>query len=220
MDNFTIVKNNPQVLEFLRQTRQALKNHAYTDHGIDHAELVAARARSIARQIGLSDNEQELSAMAGFCHDMANFLSRKLHHYLGAMLFQQIFGQVLKPTDLAVVMQAIASHDKYEMEFASRVSAVLVIADKSDVRRSRVIVKDKKLIVEDIHNRVNFATKSSKIKVLPNQKRIILSLQIDTNFVPVMEYFEIFTERMVYCRQAADSLGYQFGLVINRFKLL
>ncbi|MCD6114879.1 phosphohydrolase, partial [bacterium] len=120
----------------------------------------------------------------------------------------------------AVVMQAIANHDDYYAKILNPVAAVLILADKSDVRRSRVIIKDKKIIEQDIHNRVNFAVIDNKFRTDTSRKRIILQLKIDTKFVPVMEYFEIFTERMVQCRKAAEFLGYKFALIINNFKLL
>ncbi|MDI6591961.1 MAG: hypothetical protein QME61_03455 [Patescibacteria group bacterium] len=154
--NFKEVKKNPLVLEFLRQTEITLKVHNYTDHGLGHSNLVAARARTVAKEIHLSKREQEMCAIAGFCHDFANFLNRTYHNYLGALIFQEIFK----------------------------------------------------------------AVKDNKLGINKRKKRITLNLKIDTNFVPVMEYFEIFTERMVYCRKAAKYLGYKFGLVINNFKLL
>ncbi len=214
------VRKNPFVLEFLKQTEKTLKIQNYTDHGIGHADLVAARAKVLAKELDLSETEQELTAIAGFCHDFANFLSRSHHNYLGALTFQQIFANAFAPQELALIMQAIAHHDKYEMEFVSPISAIVVLADKSDVRRSRVTIKDPKLIKNDIHNRVNFAVKSSKLGMDKKKKLISLSLKVDTNFVPVIEYFEIFTERMMFCRKAAEFLGYKFGLVINNFKLL
>ena len=106
------------------------------------------------------------------------------------------------------------------MKFSNSVSAVVVLADKSDVHRSRVTIRNTKKIKTDIHNRVNYATKSSHLGINKRNKRITLSLKIDTNFVPLMEYFEIFTERMIYCRKAASYLGYKFGLVINSVELL
>lgn len=217
---FEELKKNPFVLEFIIQTEITLRLHNYTDHGLGHSELVARRARTLAKEIGFSKRIQELTAIAGFCHDFANFLSRTYHNYLGALVFQQIFIKDFPPKELTLIIQAIANHDKYEMRFSNPISAILVLADKSDVRRSRVKVKDKNLITTDLHNRVNFAVKTSKLKVNKRKKKITLNLKIDTNFVPVMEYFEIFTERMVYCRKAAQYLGYQFGLVINHFKLL
>ncbi len=214
------LQKNPQVLEFIKQTEAALAVLGYTEHGISHSTIVANRARTVSKEIGLTKREQELAAVAGFCHDMGNFLSRTYHHYFGALLFHQVFDKDFKPEDLSMIMQAIANHDKEEMEFAHPISAVLVLADKSDVRRSRVIVKKLNKIKADIHDRVNFASKMSELGINKNKKKITLTLKIDTNFVPIMEYFEIFTKRMVYCRRAAEYLGYQFGLVINNFKLL
>ena len=214
------VQKNPLVLEFIRQTETTLKIHDYTHHGLRHANLVADRARTVARVIGLSKKEQELSSIAAFCHDFANFLSRTYHNYLGAVMFQQIFANDFSPKELAIIMQAIANHDKYKMKFSNPVSAVVVLADKSDVHRSRVTIKDIEKIKTDIHNRVNYATKTSKLGINKKSKRITLSLKIDTKFVPLIEYFEIFTDRMIYCRKAASYLGYKFGLVINSVKLL
>ncbi len=220
MITYKDVSKNPYILEFIKQTKTALNAHDYTDHGINHVRLVADRARSIANEIGLSKRDQELAAIASFCHDMGNFLSRRLHNYLGAMLFQQIFPKDFSPKELSLIMKSIVNHDKAEMKFTHAISAILVLADKSDVRRSRVIVKNKKIIQEDIHNRVNFAVTDSHLRIDKNKKLITLTLKIDTNFVPIMDYFEIFTDRMTMCRKAARHLKYRFGLVINNFKLL
>lgn len=214
------VKQNPLVLEFLKQTEKTLKIQNYTDHGIGHANLVAARARTLALEIGLTKREQELVEIAAFCHDMGNFLSRSHHNYLAALSFQQIFAKDFPPEELALIMQAIAGHDTYQMKFSNPIAAVIVIADKSDVRSSRVTIKDKKLIDGDIHNRVNMAAKTSKLGIDKKKKLITLNLKIDTSVVPIMEYFEIFTERMVFCRKAAHYLNYKFALIINNFKLL
>lgn len=214
------VKNNSQILEFINQTEKALEALSYTNHGLRHSNVVADRALEISKTIGLSPREGELAAVAGFCHDMGNFMTRTYHHYFGAILFQQVFGGKIDPKELAVIMQAIANHDKEEMNFVSAVAAVLVLADKSDVHRSRVAQQTIEETKADIHDRVNYATKESRIKVDKEKKKITLTLKIDTNFCPVMEYFEIFTERMVFCRKAAQFLGYDFGLVINKFRLL
>ncbi len=216
------IKKHPQISEFIKQTERVLSDLLYTDHGFRHANLVADRAEMIVKQIGIDKREGELAAIAAFCHDMANFMSRTYHNYFGALLFHQVFSQDFKPNELSVVMQAIANHDKRieDISFGSLASAVVVLADKSDVHRSRVTVKVMDKIKTDIHDRVNYATRASSLKVDKNKKRIILTLRIDTNFVPIMEYFEIFTQRMVFCREAANFLGYDFGLVINKFKLL
>jgi uncharacterized protein len=214
------VKKNPYILEFINQTERAMEALFYTNHGLRHCNIVSERANKIAKDLGLPEEDQEFAAIAGFCHDMGNFLSRTFHNYLAPMLFQQTFANQMEPAQLAVVMQAIAEHDKAEMRFTNAVSAVLVLADKSDVHRSRVTVKDVEKIKTDIHDRVNYATKESAVRISKEKKMITLTLKIDTNFVPIMEYFEIFTERMVFCRLAAEFLGYKFGLVINSFRLL
>jgi len=214
------VKNDPQVLNFIQQTDESLRALSYTNHGPRHTNLVADRSLEIARAIGLSPREVELSAIAGFCHDMGNFLTRTYHHYFASLLFHQIFQGRFLPEEMSIIMQAIANHDKDEMNFTHKISAILVLADKSDVDRSRVVDSSMENIKKDIHDRVNYATRESRIKVDKEKKRITLMLKIDTNFCPIMEYFEIFTDRMVFCRKAAEFLGYNFGLVINKFRLL
>lgn len=220
MLTFAKVKKNPQVLEFVNQSRKALADIQYTEHGLDHVTLVADRARTIAKETGLTKEEQDLAAIAAFCHDMGNFLGRTQHHYWGAILFHQIFSNE-NPKELALIMQAIVNHDKgKEMKLASPISAIVVLADKSDVRRSRVLESDLTEIKRDIHDRVNYATTDSKLGINKKSKLITLALEIDAKFCPIMDYFEIFTERMAYCRESAKFLGYNFGLIINQFKLL
>ena len=220
MITFNDVKNNLQVLNFIKQTEGAMIALDYTNHGVRHASLVAERGKKIIKDLGLSSRDGELAAISGFCHDMGNFMTRTYHHYYGALLFHQIFQDKFEPEEVSTIMQAIANHDKEEMSFTHAVSAVLVLADKSDVDRSRVTETDIIKIKTDIHDRVNYATRESKIKVDKTKKRITLALKIDTNFCPIIEYFEIFTERMTFCRKAAQFLGYDFGLVINKFRLL
>ena len=214
------VKKNPQVLNFIAQTEVSLKALSYTNHGLRHTNIVADRAIKIAKDLGLEPKVGKLAGIAGFCHDMGNFLSRTNHHYFGSLLFFQIFQNDFSPEEMSIIMQAISNHDKEEMNFTHRSAAVVVLADKSDVSRDRVTETDMKNIKKDIHDRVNYATRESKIKVDKLKKRITLVLKIDTNFCPIIEYFEIFTERMVFCRKAAQFLGYDFGLVINKFRLL
>lgn len=214
------VKKNSQILEFINQTEQAMEALRYTNHGLRHSNVVSVRAMEIAKAIGLDRRQGQLAAIAGFCHDMGSFMTRKLHHHFGAMLFGQVFKDQFEPSELAAVMQAISNHDKDEMNFVHPISAVLVLADKSDVDRSRVSNQSIEETKSDIHDRVNYATRQSNIKINKQKKNITLTLKIDTNFCPVIEYFEIFTERMVFCRKAAQFLGYDFGLVINSFRLL
>lgn len=222
MLEFKEIEENPQIKEYIFQTEKALSALSYTDHGFRHSKIVAERAKDIARQVGLSKKQGEMASIAGFCHDMGNFLGRSYHNYLAALLFHQVFQKDFNPKELATITQAISMHDEKirEIVFSGPVAAVVVLADKSDVHRSRVIQETMDEIKADIHDRVNYATTSSKLEIDKRKKRIILSLRIDTKFVPVMEYFEIFTQRMIMCRKAAEYLGYNFGLVINKFTLL
>ena len=216
------VKKNQQIVEFIKKTEDFLSALSYTDHGLRHSSLVAEKAKNIAKEMGFGQRESELAAIAGFCHDMGNFLGRSYHNYLAALLFHQVFQKDFDPKEMSVIMQAISTHDEKarEIGFAGPVSAIVILADKSDVHRTRVTSVNMKEIESDIHDRVNYATKESSLKIDKAKKRITLTLKIDTNFVPIMEYFEIFTSRMVFCRKAAEHLGYRFGLVINKFRLL
>jgi len=220
MLNLRQIKNHPQILEFIKQGDSATQALGYTEHGFRHSNLVSKEAKRIAKEIGLSEREQELAGVAGFCHDMGNFLGRSRHHYWGALLFHQIFMNDFSEEEISLVMQAIANHDKDTMKLTNNISALVVLADKSDVHRTRVSSRSLKEIKTDKHNRVNYAVTRSDLKVNKAKKQISLLLKIDTNFVPIIEYFEIFTDRMAYCRKAAAYLGYKFNLVINTFKLL
>ncbi len=214
------VKKHPGVKECVKKSEQYLDSLGYTDHGSRHLNMVADRAKSLAKNIGLNERDQELSAVAGFCHDMGNFLQRDGHCYTGAILFSQFFME--KGDDVPGVleiMQAIANHDEHKIEIISKIGAILILADKSDVHRSRVKDKSPENIKADIHDRVNYSVVDSSFKFNKKTKDIVLKLKIDTKITKVMEYFEIFNERMIFCRKAAEFLGCNFVLIINDFKL-
>jgi len=158
--------------------------------------------------------------MAAWCHDMGNFLGRTQHHYWGGLLFTQVFQGQLEPPELALIAQAIVAHDKDEIKIPSKVAACVIIADKSDVRQERVFEATKIQLATDVHDRLNHATTGNQLVVSAPKHSVALKLRIDVNKAPVMEYFEIFSDRMVYSRKAAEILGLKFGLVINHFKLL
>ncbi|MFA6593748.1 MAG: HD domain-containing protein [Candidatus Buchananbacteria bacterium] len=222
MKNLTLeeVKANPYIDDFIRQTEKYLVALGYTDHGYRHVNIVAERCRGLARQLGLTKKDQELAAIAGYCHDLGNFLGRTQHHYWAAMLFSQIFiPQGVDPDDIARITQAIVSHDKDELKIVDKISAILVLADKSDVHRSRVVSRETRGLEGDIHDRVNYAATGNSLKVNRLLKQVVLKIQIDTQEAKPMDYFEIFSERMSFCRLAAEFLGYKFVLIINNFKL-
>jgi hypothetical protein len=219
------IKKNPYIDNFIKQTEKYLKAIGYTDHGPRHVGIVTERCMMLARQLKLNDHEIELAGISGYCHDMGNFLGRTQHHYWAAMLFSQIFINKYEPEDISRVTQAIVSHDKDDLKIVDKLSAILVIADKSDVHRDRVIRKDfgKNVGInreaDDIHDRVNYAATSNSLKVNPLRKQIVLRLKIDVKEASPMDYFEIFSARMSFCRIAAEYLGYRFVLIINNFKL-
>jgi len=217
--NLEDVKNNPYIHNFIKQTEKYLTAIGYTDHGFRHVEIVSQRSMELAKQLNFNQHEQQLAGIAGYCHDMGNFLGRTQHHYWAAMLFSQIFIPEYDPEDISRVCQAIVSHDKNDLKIIDKLSAILILADKSDVHRSRVINKNNKNLKQDIHDRVNYAAIANSLTIDKKKKNIILKIKIDTQQAKPMDYFEIFIERMTFCRLAADFLGYKFVLIINNFQL-
>lgn len=214
------VKKNLQIDQFLESTDEKLRAIGYTDHGKRHANIVADRAEMIAKKIGLSESEIEYCGIAGYCHDMGNFLGRNLHHHWAALLFHQVFNtQTTDYSGLTSIMEAISNHDKDEATLTNKTSAVLIIADKSDVHRDRVRTKDTKKIKSDIHDRVNYSVFQNDLLVDSDKRIVSLLLKLDASVTPVMDYFEIFIDRMNYCRVSAEFLGYRFKLSINEFEL-
>ena len=215
------IKKHPQIKAFVRATDNFIQQWGFTEHGFRHINLCSDIARNVAREVGLDKREQELCAIAAYLHDTGNFLGRTWHHYWGSLLVYPILRELgMDPDDLVLVLNAITAHDKQDIKIVTPIAAIVALADKSDVHRSRVPKADIAHLEDDIHSRVNYAVTKSFLEVEKKTKRIILKITIDTKIVPVMEYFEIFTERMAFCRLAAEYLGYQFGLVINDTKLL
>lgn len=215
------VKQDEQVQEFIMLTDRKLDAMKYSDHGRRHVTIVADRAMMIARKAGFSDNEIEYAGIAGYCHDMGNFIDRVQHHYWGSLLFHQVFqGQTEDIEGLAEIMQAIANHDKDEARLTNNISAALILADKSDVHKDRVRQHDKEEIKKDIHARVNYSVKRNDLDVNEDTRVVTLMLKLDTKITPIMDYFEIFIGRMNYCRKAAEYLDFKFKLVINNSELL
>lgn len=213
------VKKDPRINAFINQTDQYLKALEYTDHGHRHLNIVSQRAKKLANHLKLSMKDQELAAIAGWCHDMGNFLGRTQHHYWGAMLFSQCYINEHNPDDVARIMKAMVAHDKDECKIVDKITACTIIADKSDVHRTRVINKNIKDIKVDIHDRVNYAVTDNKLLIDEQKKTITLSLRLDTKFTDMMDYFSIFVERMNYCKKAAAFLKYEFKLKINNIVL-
>lgn len=213
------IKKNEEVLAYLKKGNDVLGVMGYTDHSVIHCSLVAERASYILKNLGYSAKEAELAKIAGFMHDIGNAVNRTHHAEYGALLANDILKQSdLSVEDRILIVSAIGHHDESTGGATDPVSAALIIADKTDVRRSRVREKNKATF--DKHDRVNYAVTDTKLKINTEKKVISLNLQIDEKICTMYEYFEIFLGRMMMCRKAAEILGMSFKLTVNGSKVL
>ena len=216
---FEEIKKNKEILAFLKKGNENLGILGYTDHSEAHCILVAERAGDILRKLGYKEKDIELVKIAGFMHDIGNAVNRSHHAEYGAILANDLLKNTDMPLeDRVTVVSAIGNHDESTGEATAYISAALIIADKTDVRRNRVRNKD--MSTFDIHDRVNYAVTEAKLKINTEKKVITLSLQIDENICTMYEYFDIFLGRMVMCRGAAEILGFRFKLTANGSKIL
>lgn len=213
------IKAHPEVCALLQKGDDNLGILGFTEHSQAHCALVAERAAYILRKLGYSEHQQELAKIAGFMHDIGNAINRTHHAELGALLANDILKEADMPiSDRMTVISAIGNHDESTGGAKDPVSAALVIADKTDVRRSRVRPQDRADF--DIHDRVNYAVEGTGMKVDAAEKKISLNLQIDEDICTMYEYFQIFLGRMTMCQSAAKLLGAQFRLTVNGGKVL
>ena len=217
---FEEIKNNEEINEFINKGNYNLGLLGYTDHSQIHCSIVADTAAMILKKFGYSEHDIELAKIAGYMHDIGNAINRTHHAEYGGLLADGI----LKKTDMNIkdritIVSAISNHDESTGGAVDLVSAALIIADKTDVRRDRVR-SEKGKAAFDILDRVNYAVTQHKLKVNVDKKTISLNLQIDTKICSMYEYFEIFLGRMMMCRGAADMLGATFKLMANGSKVL
>ena len=217
------LKKDEQVCAYIKAGNDALKALGFTEHSFPHLCHTAETAASILNELGHPEETIELAKIAGLLHDIGNMMNRTFHAPSGAEITRTILERYGMPyVDIGTVCSAIGNHDEATGKPVSIVSAALIIADKSDVRRSRVQETCMEQILADIHDRVNYAVTRAKISTEHIDKRAVikLCLDIDINFTPVMDYFEIFLARMMMCRRAAAFLGAEFELVINNMKII
>jgi metal-dependent HD superfamily phosphatase/phosphodiesterase len=213
------VQNHEGVQTFIGLADRYLGEIGYTEHGFRHAGLVSHIAFNVLNRLGYEDRMKELGAIAGYLHDMGNFVSRTMHSQTGATITYDILKDLgMTYTEIGVVMAAIGNHEEEFGHPVNPVGAALIVADKSDVHRSRVRIKDPALF--DIHDRVNHAVERSFLRVDSEARTLTLELKIETEVADVMDYFEIFLSRMVMCRRAAEYLDCRFKIVINGSQLL
>ena len=213
------IRNDEEVLALLERGNHDLGVLGFTDHSTAHTALVADRAANILQRLGYDEQTQQLARIAGFMHDIGNAVTRSRHGEYGAILAYDILKKYDMPlADRMIVVSAIGNHDESTGGAKDPVSAAVILADKSDVRRNRVRTTDREKF--DIHDRVNYAVTGSSLKVDPQERKISLNLQVDESICSMYEYFDIFLGRMMMCRGAAEMLGAQFRLSVNGGKVL
>lgn len=212
------VAEDAQVVAFLKAANRQLATLGYTEHGERHANLVAHIAYNILDRLGHPERMCHLAAIAGYLHDSGNVIHREMHAQSSAFIAMQVLGRLgMSYDEVALVMGAIGNHEEERGDITSPIAAAVIIADKSDVHRSRVQEKDP--MRYDIHDRVNFAAQRSFVRVDTEAQTITLELDIDTDVAGIMEYFEIFIDRMLMARRAAEFLDTEFKLEINDVRL-
>lgn len=213
------LKRNKSVKAYITGADRSLAALGFTEHSFAHVTKVAATCENILSVLGYSAHETELAKIAAYLHDIGNLVNRIDHSQSGAVMAFRILDKLnMDASDIATVVSAIGNHDEGTGVPVDAISAALILADKSDVRRSRVRNRDKSTF--DIHDRVNYSVRSSSLEISEDKKIIVLKLSIDTRYGSIMEYFEIFMQRMILCRKAAEKLGLTFKLEINGQQLL
>lgn len=213
------IKKSEEVKTFLTIAERQMEVLGYTEHSFRHVSLVSENAGKILKQLGHDEREVELAKIAGYLHDIGNAVNRTDHAHSGAIMAYSLLTKMgMDSTEAGEIMHAIGNHDEKTGTAVSNISAALILADKSDVHRSRVRNTD--FATFDIHDRVNYAVEKSVILVDQNERTAELKLEIDTAICPVMDYFEIFLTRMSMSRKAAEFLGLHFQLLINENRLL
>ena len=219
MLTYNDIKQNEAIREYIIRADESLRALGYTEHSFAHVGKVASTVEYILMTLGYSEHDIELAKIAAYMHDIGNLVNRVEHSQSGAIMSFRILDNLgMPPADIATVVTAIGNHDEGTGVPVNPIAAALIIADKSDVRRSRVRNSD--VSTFDIHDRVNYSAVSSQLTINDDCDTIVLDLKIDPRYSSVMEYFEIFLERMVLCRKAAERLGLVFHLSINDQRVL
>ena len=214
MITYEELKQNEAIRVYIEKADESLGALGYTEHSFAHVCRSADMAAYILKTMGYGDHDIELAKIAGYLHDIGNLVNRTAHSQSGAiMAFRLLSDMGMEPADVATVATAIGNHDEGTGVPVNPIAAALILADKSDVRRSRVRNQDKSTF--DIHDRVNYSVEKSVLEISEDKTSIKLSLMIDTHYGSVMDYFEIFMQRMLMCRRAAEKLGLKFRLTIN-----
>lgn len=219
MITYEDIKNSKEIQTYIKKADDSLIELGYTEHSFAHVGKVAAQAQDILLKLGYDERTAELARIAGYMHDIGNVVNRVDHAQSSAIMAFRILDKMgMDVAEIATIISAIGNHDEATAVPVNEVAAALMLADKSDVRRSRVRNTDQATF--DIHDRVNYSVESSNLEIDPENKYSVLELKIDTNLFSIMDYFEIFLGRMLLCRRASEFLKLRFKLVINGVELL
>ena len=213
------ITKSDAIKTYIVRADESLAALGFTEHSFAHVVHVAEMAGYILQTLGYDDRTIELAKIAGYLHDIGNLVNRKDHSQSGAVMAWSILNDMgYDPGEMATIVTAIGNHDEGTGVPVNAVAAAMILADKADVRRSRVRNTD--ISTFDIHDRVNYSVKKSVLKINEDKSIVKLKLTVDTKFGSVMDYFEIFLGRMVLCRKAAEKLGMQFKLIINEQQVI
>ena len=216
---FEQIKSNEDIKTYIRMADESLKALGFTEHSFAHVGKVSDDAAYILSTLGYPERTVELARIAGYLHDIGNLVNRVDHSQSGAVMAFRILDNLGMPADeIALIVTAIGNHDEGTGVAVNPVAAALIIADKCDVRRTRVRNSDVSSF--DIHDRVNYSAEKSSLIISPDNKRAILEIELDSSISSVMEYFSIFIGRMQMSKRAAEALGLSFSLVINGQELI
>ena len=219
MLTYETIRNNEAIQTYITRADESLAALGFTEHSFPHVCHVADMAGYILTTMGYDERTVELAKIAGYLHDIGNLVNRSEHSQSGAVMAWTLLQNMgCDPGELATIVTAIGNHDEGTGVPVNPVAAALILADKADVRRSRV--RNQEVSTFDIHDRVNYSVKKSELKINSDRTLVKLKLTVDTRYGSVMDYFEIFLGRMILCRKAAERLGLQFRLIINEQQLI
>lgn len=219
MITYNEIVNSETIKTYIIRADESLAALGFTEHSFAHVIHVAETAEYILRKLGYDERTIEITKIAGYLHDIGNLVNRKDHSQSGALMaFSILNDRDCDPAEVAAIVTAIGNHDEGTGVPVNAVAAAMILADKADVRRSRVRNRD--ISTFDIHDRVNYSVIKSHLEINEEKTQVTLNLEIDTQYSSIMDYFEIFMERMILCRKAAEKLGLKFKLLINGQELI
>ena len=219
MEIYEKIRQSEAIKVYIQRADESLAALGFTEHSFAHVTKVAETVKYILETLGYSEHDVEMGMIAAYLHDIGNLINRSEHAQSGAIMAFRILDEMGMPAeDVATIVTAIGNHDEGTGVPVNDIAAALILADKSDVRRSRVRNQDQQTF--DIHDRVNYSVEKSVLKINQEHSLIKLKLSVDTHYSSVMDYFEIFLQRMIMCRKAAEKLGLTFKLMINEQSLI